>query len=67
MPRGVAGRHAALASVQRTARRQVQGGGLKLNDETVTDAQATVTDAALRDGVAKLSLGKKKHILVRPV
>jgi tyrosyl-tRNA synthetase len=31
----------------------------------VTDAQATVTVAALRDGVAKLSFGRKKHVLVK--
>lgn len=56
---------AGLVASNGEARRQVQGGGLKLNDETVTDAQATVTDAALRDGVAKLSFGRKKHVLVK--
>jgi len=56
---------AGLVASNGEARRQVQGGGLKLNDETVTDPQATVTDAALKDGVAKLSFGRKKHVLVK--
>jgi tyrosyl-tRNA synthetase len=40
---------------------------LKINDATVTDERALVT---LRDctpeGVVKLSLGKKRHVLLRP-
>ncbi len=56
---------AGLVASNGEARRQVQGGGLKLNDETVTDPQATVTDAALKDGIAKLSFGRKKHVLVK--
>lgn len=47
------------------ARRQVAGGGLKLNDEAVTDPQAVVNEASLKDGVAKLSFGRKKHVLVK--
>jgi tyrosyl-tRNA synthetase len=46
----------------------VQGGAVKLNDVAVTDDRRTVTEADLTaEGVIKLSLGKKKHILVRPV
>ncbi|MBL8568444.1 MAG: tyrosine--tRNA ligase [Phreatobacter sp.] len=56
---------AGLVASNGEARRQVAGGGLKINDETVTDPQATVTAAALRDGVAKLSFGRKKHVLVK--
>lgn len=56
---------AGLVASNGEARRQVQGGGLKLNDETVTDAQAVVTAAALKDGIAKLSFGRKKHVLVK--
>ena len=36
-----------------------------LNDAAVTDANASVTEADLRDGAAKLSLGRKRHVLVR--
>jgi tyrosyl-tRNA synthetase len=56
---------AGLVASNGEARRQVQGGGLRLNDETVTDPQATVTTTALKNGVAKLSFGRKKHVLVK--
>ncbi|AVO44411.1 tyrosine--tRNA ligase [Phreatobacter cathodiphilus] len=56
---------AGLVASNGEARRQVAGGGLKLNDEAVTDPQAVVTAAALKDGVAKLSFGRKKHVLVK--
>jgi len=50
------------------ARRQIKAGGLKVNDKAVTDEKMTLT---LRDltpeGVIKLSLGRKRHILLKPV
>src|SRR6476659_8137188 len=50
------------------ARRQIKGGGLKVNDETVTDEKRMLTLADLTpEGVVKLSLGKKRHVLIRPV
>ena len=50
------------------ARRQIKGGGLKVNDATVTDEKAVLTSRDLTpEGVVKLSLGKKKHVLLRPV
>ena len=50
------------------ARRQVKGGGLKVNDAPVTDEKAVLTDRDLTpEGVIKLSLGKKKHVLLKPV
>ena len=59
---------AGLVKSNSEARRQVQGGGLKVNDVAVTDEKAKLrlTDVTA-DGVIKLSLGKKKHILLRPV
>jgi tyrosyl-tRNA synthetase len=49
------------------ARRQIQGGGLKINDSAVTDEKAQLSDGDLTaDGVIKLSLGKKKHVLLKP-
>ena len=48
------------------ARRLIQQNGIRLNDAPVIDAAATVTTADLRDGAAKLSLGRKRHLLVRP-
>ncbi len=50
------------------ARRQVKGGGLKVNDIAATDERQVLTPADLTaDGVIKLSLGKKRHALIRPV
>ncbi len=47
------------------ARRLIGQNGVRLNDVPVTDVAAQVTEADLRDGAAKLSLGRKKHLLVR--
>ena len=48
------------------ARRQIKGGGLKLNDATVTDERYVLGAADFdKDGVAKLSVGKKKHVLLK--
>ena len=50
------------------ARRQVKGGGIKVNDATVTDERHTLSPSDLtEEGVIKLSLGKKRHALIRPV
>jgi tyrosyl-tRNA synthetase len=49
------------------ARRQIKGGGLKVNDMAVTDERRLLTPSDLtEDGVIKLSLGKKRHVLIRP-
>ena len=50
------------------ARRQIKGGGLKVNDVTVTDEKMTLAAKDLTpEGVIKLSLGRKKHVLLKPV
>jgi tyrosyl-tRNA synthetase len=50
------------------ARRQVKGGGLKVNDSAVTDDKMMLTLKDLTpEGVIKLSLGRKKHILLKPI
>ncbi len=57
---------AGLVKSNGEARRQIQGGGLRVNDQPVTDEKATLTRADLTgDGVIKLSLGRKKHVLLR--
>ncbi|KIZ42809.1 MULTISPECIES: tyrosine--tRNA ligase [Rhodopseudomonas] len=49
------------------ARRQIKGGGLRVNDVAVTDDKMVLTAANLTaDGVIKLSMGKKKHVLLKP-
>ncbi len=47
------------------ARRQVKGGGLRVNDVVVTDERATIPEKDFgEEGVVKLSFGKKKHVLL---
>ena len=59
---------AGLVKSNSEARRQVQSGGLRVNDQAVTDDKATLTKANVSaDGVVKLSMGKKRHVLLRPV
>ena len=59
---------AGLASSNGDARRLIKGGGAKINDAQVTDERASVgLDAINADGVIKLSAGKKRHALIRPV
>jgi tyrosyl-tRNA synthetase len=58
---------AGLAASNGEARRQAQGGGLRVNDRPVTDVRTILTQADLGTaGVIKLSLGRKRHILLRP-
>ncbi len=56
---------AKLVASKGEARRLVAQNGVRLNDQPVSDAAQLVTAADLRDGAAKLSLGRKRHILVR--
>jgi len=58
---------AGLAASRGEARRLAQGGGLRVNDAAEADANRTVTEADLVDGVIKLAAGKKKIVLVKPV
>ncbi|MCH8111341.1 MAG: tyrosine--tRNA ligase, partial [Proteobacteria bacterium] len=44
------------------------GGGARLNGESVHDELASITHADVgADGAIKLSAGKKRHALIRPV
>jgi tyrosyl-tRNA synthetase len=57
-----------LAASIGEARRLIRGGGARINDEVVTDEKRALTRADLnRDGVIKLSAGRKRHALVRVV
>jgi tyrosyl-tRNA synthetase len=56
---------AGLASSNGEARKAIANSGLSLNGAKVTDANYTVTAADLVEGQAKLSMGKKRHVLVK--
>ena len=58
---------AGLAASNGEARRHVQGGAVRINDVSISDERKVIgASDVTADGVIKLSLGKKKHILVRP-
>uniref|UniRef100_UPI0025DFB140 tyrosine--tRNA ligase n=1 Tax=uncultured Brevundimonas sp. TaxID=213418 RepID=UPI0025DFB140 len=50
---------AGLTASNGEARRLAQGGGLRLNDASVSDGAQLLTEADLKDGVIKLAAGKK--------
>ena len=59
---------AGLVASTGEARRQIRGGGLRINDATLGDEKALITREALKaGGMVKLSLGRKKHVLLRVV
>jgi tyrosyl-tRNA synthetase len=59
---------AGLVASTGEARRQIRGGGLKVNDIALADERASIgRDALSASGVVKLSLGRKKHVLLRAV
>jgi tyrosyl-tRNA synthetase len=59
---------AGLVTSNGEARRQIKGGGIKVNDVTVTDEKMTLAPSLLTpEGVIKLSLGRKRHVLLKPI
>ena len=59
---------AGLVASNGEARRQIKGGGLRINDAPVTDEKISLSLKDLTsDGVVKLSMGRKKHVLLKPV
>ncbi|MFO1137386.1 MAG: tyrosine--tRNA ligase [Rhodoblastus sp.] len=56
---------AGLVASTGEARRQIKGGGLRVNDAPVSDERGVLRAADMRDGAIKLSLGKKKHVLLK--
>ncbi len=58
---------AGLVKSNGEARRQIQGGGLRVNDAQLADENGKLTPRDLVGGVIKLSLGRKRHVLLKPV
>ncbi|MGE0799068.1 MAG: tyrosine--tRNA ligase [Lautropia sp.] len=57
---------AGLAASNGEARRHIKGGGLRINDAVVTDEKMTIGPVQLTGaGVVKLSVGRKRHALLR--
>jgi tyrosyl-tRNA synthetase len=59
---------AGLVKSNGEARRQIKEGGLRINDQVVKDEKAKLGPSDITaEGVIKLSLGKKRHVLLKPV
>ena len=59
---------AGLASSNGEVRRAIANNAILVNDVRVTDDKATIGEAEVTaDGVVKLSLGRKRHVLLKPV
>jgi len=56
-----------LASSNGEARRHIKGGALKINDIKVNSHERTITRTDITDGVVKISVGKKKHALLKAI
>ncbi len=58
---------AGLVASNGEARRQIKGGGLRVNDAAVSDEKMMLAPRDLTpEGVIKLSLGRKRHVLLKP-
>jgi tyrosyl-tRNA synthetase len=59
---------AGLVASNGEARRQIKGGGLRVNDAAIADEKMVLAAKDLTpEGVIKLSLGRKRHVLLKPV
>jgi tyrosyl-tRNA synthetase len=59
---------AGLAASNGEARRAIANNALMINDKRVTSEKAIIGEADVTaDGVVKLSLGRKRHVLLKPV
>ena len=55
-----------LAGSNGEARRHIKAGALKINDAKVESHERNLSAADIVDGVIKISVGKKKHALLKP-
>ncbi|MBR5932132.1 MAG: tyrosine--tRNA ligase [Lachnospiraceae bacterium] len=53
-----------LAGTRSDGRRLIEGGGVLVNDEKVTDVKRTLSDSDLTDGALVLKKGKKKSVKI---
>jgi len=58
---------AGLAASNGEMKRHIKAGAAKVNDQPLKDLQAMATQDHVQEGAIKLSIGKKKHALAKPV
>ncbi len=56
---------AGLVASNGEAKRHIAAGALRVNDSAVSDENATLSSTHVQNGAIKLSLGKKKHALLK--
>ncbi|HET6377513.1 MAG TPA: tyrosine--tRNA ligase, partial [Methylocella sp.] len=56
---------AGLVASTGEARRQIKAGGIRINGEAVTDERMIIGPGQLMNGAVKLSLGRKRHVLLK--
>ncbi len=57
---------AGLAKSNSEARRHIQGGGVRINDQSVKDEMRLIIEEDVNaEGIIKISFGKKKHIVIK--
>jgi len=56
-----------LAASNGEARRHIKGGAIKMNDAKVDSHERNITPSDIIDGVVKISVGKKRHALLKAV
>ncbi|MEL6687725.1 MAG: tyrosine--tRNA ligase [Pseudomonadota bacterium] len=56
-----------LAASNGEARRHIKGNALKLNDVAVTSHETVISADDIQNGVVKLSVGKKRHALLKVI
>ena len=61
-------RRTGLAASNGEARRLIKGGGGRVNDVQIGDEKAIISNSDINpDGLIKISAGRKRHALVRPI
>jgi len=59
---------AGLVQSKGEARKLIRSGGGRINDKVITDEQANITtNNVAQNGIIKLSSGRKRHALIRPI
>ncbi len=59
---------AGLVQSKGEARKLIRSGGGRINDKVITDEQVNITtDDVAQNGIIKLSSGRKRHALIRPI
>ncbi len=54
-----------LTASKGEARKLIRGKGARINDEVIQSEEMVINESYIMDGLIKLSIGKKKHVLIK--